>query len=144
MAPKMVFITVKVLSSTGWTHECDRQRATSRVQQVLERCSLPDLDVLLPPEHWGGSIVFGIAAKTDAHGAAVMVSRIREQLSRREDLTSAGLLCAVESQVLDLAQMTQGLSFEGCAACVAGYLQDQFKQIRTKEESNEQPESAPR
>ncbi|HKT90047.1 MAG TPA: ATP-binding protein [Candidatus Sulfotelmatobacter sp.] len=144
ISPRIVFLTVKVFSSAGWTHERDRQRAVFRVQRVLERCSLPDLDILLPAQHWDNLVLFGIAARADARGAAVMVSRIREQLSRCDDLASAGVLCAVDSQVIDLVQLTQGLTFDGCAACVAGYLQDQFKRLRTKEECNEQQESAPR
>jgi signal transduction histidine kinase len=136
LAANLVLLTVKVLPLGSGVSERDRERAQHTVQQVLERCSLPDLDVLLPPEQHGRSIVFAVVARTDERGAQVMVARIREQLSRQDELTKVGFQCAVDSEVIELASLVKGLPLDGCAARVGRYLQRQLTNKKNGEKPN--------
>jgi len=138
ITPHIVLLTVKVFPIGSWAGDRDLERAQHKVQQILERCSLPDLDVLLPPEQNGRAIFFAVVARTDARGAQVMVARIREQLSRQEDLAKEGFQCAVSSEVIDLANVVRGLPLDGCAVCVGNYLQKQLASKKNGEKQNGQ------
>lgn len=91
--------------------------------------------MLLPAEHWAGSDVFGVVARTNERGANVMLSRIREQLSRFEDIRQGGIRSTVTSEVFDLATLVQGLTGEGAAAPVADYLQGLFSKLKGRSKS---------
>lgn len=135
LAASMTLITVEVLPKEPWRNEVHRERSLHRIHQLLERCVLPDLDVLLPAENWAGLDVFGVVARTDERGAKVMLSRIREQLSRFEDIRRGGIFSSVKSEVFDLAPLVQGLTGESAAAPVADYLQGLFSKLKDRSKS---------
>ena len=70
-------------------------------RSLLERCLLPDLDVLLPRTHSDGVIEqFFIAAFADDVGTSVLANRIRSQFERYGRLDETGLTLAVEHTAL--------------------------------------------
>src|SRR5260370_15858045 len=63
---------------------------------LLQRCLLPDLDVVLPKMDLGDAQeLFFAVAFTNKHGAEVMSRRVREQFRRCEQLQQAGLTITV-------------------------------------------------
>lgn len=69
---------------------------------LLQRCILPDKDVLLPPMgHIEMGEMFFIVAGTDANGAEVMVKRIREQVGRCGEITTNSVV-NISSRILAL------------------------------------------
>jgi signal transduction histidine kinase len=109
LAPFLALVTIKVHPKTPWPTERDRDRALYRVQQVLDRCVLPDLDAVLPAQNKSGSDFFVVAARTDGRGSEVLLARIREQLSHCMHLKEAGVNCTAGCEVMDLYQATAGL-----------------------------------
>jgi PAS domain S-box-containing protein len=70
-------------------------------RNLLERCLLPDLDVLLPRTHsHGAAQQFFVAAFADDAGASVLASRIRSQFERYGRLDETGLTLSVAHTVL--------------------------------------------
>ena len=66
-------------------------------RSLLDRCLLPDLDVLLPRTHTDGVIEqFFVAAFADDAGTSVLVNRIRSQFERYGRLDETGLTLSVE------------------------------------------------
>ena len=65
-------------------------------RSLLERCLLPDLDVLLPRTHTDGVIEqFFVAAFADDVGTSVLVNRIRGQFERYGHLEDTGLTLSI-------------------------------------------------
>ncbi len=126
LAPSAALITVKVSPGEGWRNERQRERALSMIHQLLERCVLPDLDVLLPTQAREGVVVFSIVARTDERGARVLLSRIRDQLSRCEDLKDWGINCSPHSEVIDLESLTNGLILEQSVIRATNHLSDKL------------------
>ncbi len=59
--------------------------------EVLQSCTLPDKDVLLPPAgRLANSETFAILAGTDERGAEVLVRRIRDQMKRCPEIAGYG------------------------------------------------------
>lgn len=85
--------------------ERDRLKTLNHTAHLLERCIRPDTDALLPTQHQDDSDCLSILARTDAHGAEVLLSRVKEQLSRKADFTAAGLSSRLESEVVDLGDL---------------------------------------
>jgi hypothetical protein len=70
----------------------------------LQRCTLPDKDVVLPPVgKLATGEMFAIVAGTDAPGAEVLVRRIQEQIKRCPELSEYGT-ASVSSEVLQPIQ----------------------------------------
>ena len=129
VVPSLVLVTVQVLPLTPWPSQSNRERAVHRVQQILERCILPDLDVLLPLESSESLDSFGLVARTDDRGLEVLLKRIREQLSHCEALQSLGIQCPVEGEVIGLERLTKGLPLEKSLHVVDHYLQQRLQKI---------------
>lgn len=135
MVPAITYLAVKVSPDGGWENDSHRERVLHRIRRLLERCILPDLDVLLRSENCAGKELFAIVARTDGRGARVLRSRIEEQLSNCEDLKGGGVQCSVDSEVLDLAVLVKDLPLEKRMACVGDHLQDQLKKRKDGNES---------
>lgn len=79
-------------------------KARRRLNELLQRCSLPDKDVVLPSV---GSMatgeMFAILAGADARGAELLVRRIRQQMKRCAELTDS-MITRVSSQRLKALQ----------------------------------------
>ena len=138
LAPSLALVTLRVSPTNGWQNEIHRERTLHRVHQLLERCVLPDVDVLLPAENFDGSELFAIVARADERGAHVLLSRIREQLSRRDGATDSQIRFSLDSQVFSLTDLVSNLPVERCAACVGNHLQKLLKQSKTGANDSEQ------
>ena len=83
------------------------------VQEVLKRCLLPDLDVLLPRiAHKESGDIFFLVACADQNGTEVLVRRIRGQLALCNELKKASLDYAVSSTIVGIPSERDDLPFE--------------------------------
>lgn len=85
-----------------WASDREREQSLSKIQDLLARCILPDFDAILPAQDHTGKKLFWIVAHTNQKGADSIARRIREQLSRSEDLKRAGIFCNVSTESLHL------------------------------------------
>jgi len=68
-----------------------------RCQEILQRCIMPDKDVLLPPiGNMGSDETFLIVASANQHGADAITKRIIEQLAESPEL-AADVIAAVST-----------------------------------------------
>jgi signal transduction histidine kinase/CheY-like chemotaxis protein len=99
------------------------------MRPTLERCILPDLDVLLPgtyPVKSGN--VFVLVARTDAKGGEVLVRRIEEQLERSHESAGGSVPYQVEMGIVELPRQPSQL---GMAEQTANALRIVEEKIRS-------------
>ncbi len=140
-AASIALLRVRVTPAARWRSEGDREKSLSRIRTVLERCTLPDLDVLLPLESGDRSDIFTIVARAEEHGCRVLLSRISEQLSRCEDLKAAGVHWSLHSEMIDLAQVKTGRSLDRFTNQVIEYVRERLEQAQKGELSDAKQES---
>lgn len=127
LVSSLALLTVEVSPATPWRNERERERAVHKVHQILERCMLADLDVLYPVQNQAESDVFTIVARTDQRGGGVMVSRVRNQLSRCSELSEAGIVCAVDCEFLEFENLGLDGPPEDRIARIASCIDDRIK-----------------
>jgi len=94
-------LVVEMDSQDGWLSPDARIEISNVARTLLQRCLLPDLDVVLPKLDLGVAQEFFFAvACTNQHGAEVMSKRVREQFRRCERLQQAGLAFTVSYSFL--------------------------------------------
>lgn len=90
-----------------------------KVRDRVERCVYLDKDLVLPPMPMSGpEQTFFVVASTDMERSAIMLTRIREQLEKMEELTATGEF-KLSAQAISLPQMLEGLSLEDQVQYVA-------------------------
>jgi hypothetical protein len=92
-------------------------------RETIERCLLPDLDLVLPgsyPTRQGQ--MFIVIARTDEHGAKVMARRIEDQLKGTPRLADAPCSPVLRHVVVDLPMPVEG-------STQAGYLEAAVSRI---------------
>ena len=108
----------------NWKETC------SRSLELLERCVFLDKDLVLPPMATSGpEQTFFVVASTDLVRAEIMMTRIREQMARLEDLRAAGEFKlsvssipqpeknqSLEQQVREIAEWTTAMIRTGLGA----------------------------
>src|SRR6185503_4427770 len=102
-------------SRAGWFDE---------VRLTLQRCLLPEVDVLLPQassDHATGR--FFVAAFANEDGTQGLVDRIRQSFERRPRLTHAGLTVAVSYTMLPQVPPEVGAPREAILASMASSLE---------------------
>jgi hypothetical protein len=106
-------------SQEEWCHEA---------RSLLQRCLLPDLDVLLPTMSSGaqGERFFVVAFADDA-GASVLTNRIRGQFERLLHLKRTGLTLSVSYSMLPPFPRDGGASTEAIVTSMATTLEDSMK-----------------
>jgi signal transduction histidine kinase len=127
LAPSLSLLTIEVRPTAPWRTERDHQHMLNRATQILERCMLPDLDVLLPPQSVADADFFSIVAQTDQHGSEVMLARIRNQLTANPELQAAGVRCSMAGELLDIADIGRELPLDQCVARVAVDLKEKVR-----------------
>jgi signal transduction histidine kinase len=132
VAASLVLLTIKLSPATPWKLERDRVGAVQKVQQVLEGCMLADLDVILPMQSGLTSDYISIVARTDQHGAEVMQTRFREQLSRIQWPMVAEVKFTIKSEVIDLEKLDEKPLPEQSVANLASTLKKRLKDVVTK------------
>jgi signal transduction histidine kinase len=106
-------------SRAEWSHE---------IRSLLQRCLLPDLDVLLPRMSVGAEGErFFVAAFADEHGASVLANRIREQFERLPHLKQTGLTLSVSYNMLPPFLRDVGASIESIVTRMATTLEASIK-----------------
>jgi hypothetical protein len=105
------------------------QEAWSReARSLVQRCLLPDLDVLLPATSSGpeGERFF-VAAFADDKGASVLASRIREQFERLPRVKQTGVTLSVSFSMLEQSPPDIGASMESIVTSMATMLENSIR-----------------
>jgi len=126
LASCLILLTVEVRPTTHWQTEREHGQMLNTVYQILERCMLADLDVLLPVQSLSDADFFSVVARTDQHGSEVMLSRMRDQLSGNQDMRSAGVFCSVASELLDLGDLRKESTLDQYVAQVAADIKERL------------------
>jgi signal transduction histidine kinase len=97
----LTLVVSQIGSQTGWLSDEGRAQHTHGVRDLLQRCLLSNLDVLLPKMGSAGAAeLFFIVAMTDALGAESLIKRIRQQFEDSETIQQAGLTLSTSYQSL--------------------------------------------
>jgi signal transduction histidine kinase len=100
----VALMSVEIGSQDGWLSKEKREEWSRESRMVIQRCLLPNLDVLLPKMDSGGAgEVFFVVVFANDKGAAVLAKRIREQFEHLEQLKQAGLIYSVSYEFLSPA-----------------------------------------
>jgi signal transduction histidine kinase len=91
-----------------------------KARRTLERCMLPDLDVLLPRIHSAGpeEVYFAVALARE-EGVQVLMRRIQDQLNLLEEIKCGAVKAVVVRTMLDHDEIAQCTSSESLARWVA-------------------------
>lgn len=122
----LVLLTIRVNSKTSETTDNVRERTLHRIHQVLEKCMLPDLDVLLPMQSNNNFDFFSIVARTDQRGSDVMASRIREQLSANREGLTENADFSISSELIELHPLAKELAPANWIATTALILKEKM------------------
>lgn len=91
-----VLVVARSSSNAPWASNALRDEWCQEARALLQRCMLPDLDVLLPTVRHGTlEELFPIAAFADDAGVAVLVNRIHAQFARLLAVKSPGVMISV-------------------------------------------------
>lgn len=131
LTSSVALVTLHLAPESKWASERDHQRVLNRAGQLLERCILPDMDVMLPAQHCGDSDFLSVLARTDAHGADVLLSRVKDQLARRADFKAAGVSTGLESEVIQFG-FAQTLPVEEAVAAAVAELKERLSAKQEK------------
>jgi hypothetical protein len=101
-ADSVALVTVEIRSPDGWLSKDLRDEWSRDTRNLLQRCLLPDLDILLPKMGPGGAgELFQIIAFADERGVAVLTKRIREQFQRLKHCKESGLTFSSSYRLLE-------------------------------------------
>jgi hypothetical protein len=100
-ADSVAVVTVETCLPGAWPSKESREEWSQEARSLVQRCLMPDLDVLLPniASDAKGERFF-VAAFADDRGASVLVNRIRGQFERRLRLTQRGMSLSVSYSML--------------------------------------------
>ncbi|HXM38663.1 MAG TPA: ATP-binding protein [Gemmatimonadales bacterium] len=118
-------ISVETRWRDAWSSKESQEEWSHEARSLLQRCLLPDLDVLLPAMHSAAEEEhFFVAAFADAKGASVLVNRIRDQFQRLPRLQHSGATLAVSFSMLPPLPRDAGASVETIVTSMATRLED--------------------
>jgi two-component system sensor histidine kinase/response regulator len=102
-ADSVALVMIETAMTTAWPSAAARDLWSHEARSLLERCLLPDLDVLLPPVSFDTRHErFFIAAFADAAGASVLANRIRGQFDRLRQANHGGPEVSVSCRMQEL------------------------------------------
>jgi two-component system sensor histidine kinase/response regulator len=112
-----------------------REEWSREARSLIERCLLPDLDVLLPNMSSASEErLFFVAAFTDERGASILADRIRQQFARLAEVRRMGRALSVSYTIVPSAlpdvgasPENVGASPESLVASMAAHLEDWTK-----------------
>jgi hypothetical protein len=105
-----------------------QQEWRQEVRDLVQRCLLPNLDVLLPKMSYGAEGVrFFVAAFADENGASVLARRIREQFDCLPRLKRNDLTLSVTYTMLKPFPLEGGSSLENMVTTMASSLEKSIK-----------------
>lgn len=120
----VALVTVQTSVPGGWPSKESQEEWSHEARSLLQRCLLPDLDVLLPTmlcDAQGER--FFVAAFADGAGATVLVHRIRGQFERLLHFKQRGLTLSVIYSVLQPSPRDAGASTENIVTSMATNLE---------------------
>jgi hypothetical protein len=127
-AESVALIMVETRLPDPWPSRKSQEEWSHEARSLLQRCLLPDLDVLLPKTSSGAEGErFFVAAFADQHGASVLANRIRQQFERLPRLKQAGLSLAVSCSMLQPVPREVGASVENVVASMVKSLEESIK-----------------
>ena len=98
----IALVIAELSSETGWLSDEVRAECCHEVRDLLRRCLLSDLAVLLPRMGSPGAAeLFFMVVVTDAIGSETIVERIREQYNAPEGVSRTGLTLAASVRPLE-------------------------------------------
>jgi signal transduction histidine kinase len=117
----VALVTIEIHSPEGWISREIREEWSRDTRSLLQRCLMPDLDVLLPKMGSSGAgEVFQIVAFADEKGVGVLTKRIREQFIRLNHCKESGMTFSTSHKLLETAaeeaQATTGVLVDEMAA----------------------------
>jgi hypothetical protein len=124
-AESVALVTVQTRLPGAPSSRESQEESSREARTLLQRCLLPDLDVLLPRLSLGpeGERFF-VAAFTDEAGACVLVNRIREQFERLPQLKQGGTALEVSYRMLQPRQRVAGEPMDGSVTGMAACLEE--------------------
>jgi two-component system NtrC family sensor kinase len=127
-AESIALIMVEIHSLAAWPSEESQEEWSHKARGLLQRCILPDLDVLLPRMSAGAEgDRFFVAAFADDKGASVLTNRIREHFARLPLLKQTGVTLSVAYSMLPPLPRDAGASPEGIVTSMATRLEEAVK-----------------
>lgn len=127
-ADSAALVTIEIRSQEGWFSKETREDWTRDTRGLLERCMLPDLDVLLPKMSSGGpGELFFVVAFADEKGVAVLTRRIREQFQRLKQCKESGLAFSTSYKLLEPVPTDANAPIENPAEKMAARIEDLIK-----------------
>ena len=123
-AESVALVTVETRLSGAWPSKESREEWSQEARGLLQRCLMPDLDVLLPniASDAKGERFF-VAAFADDRGASVLANRIRGQFERLLHLKQTGLVLTVSHHTLQPLPRTVGASMDTIVTSMATTLE---------------------
>jgi PAS domain S-box-containing protein len=127
-AKSVALITVKVCFIDAWTSKESREECSREARTLVERCLLPELDVLLPKmiSRADGERFF-VAAFVDKEGAFMIANRIKEQFDRFSELKKTGLAVSVYYSMLEPFPPDSAASTRDIVTSMATRLEESIK-----------------
>jgi sigma-B regulation protein RsbU (phosphoserine phosphatase) len=127
-ADSVALVTVEIRSPDGWISKETREVWARDTRTLLQRCLMPDLDVLLPKMGSSGpGELFQVVVFADDRGVAVLTKRIREQFQRLKHCKESGLTFSTSYRMLEQASANTNLPTGNRADEMATRIEDLIK-----------------
>ncbi len=127
-ADSIALVTVEMAVPSESLTASAREELSNTARSVVQRCLLPDLDVLLPKMTVDAEGErFLIATFADAQGGTILANRLQEQFNRLPDLKERGVVFSTSSRMLDRFPSEVGPSTEHRVASMAIHLEESVK-----------------
>jgi len=123
----IALVMVETCFPDSWPSADSQEAWSYEARSVLQRCLLPDLDVLLPTSSDAGGERFFVAAFADERGASVLANRIRQQFELLPRLKQTGLTLSVSYNMLDPFLPHAGASTDDIVTSMAMNLEASIK-----------------
>ena len=131
-AESVALVIVETCMPNGWPSSDSREEWSNEVSSFLQRCLLPDLDVLLPNMRLRTREErFFVAAFANETGAAVLAKRIRGQLDRLPAVKNNALTVSVSYKMLPVFPSGVGMTTEDIVTRMATGLEASINSLIT-------------
>ena len=129
---EFALVTV-VLTSANGTRNPLGERFLAAVAQTLTRCTLPDMDVLLPRlEGPNRSAKFFIFACANKSGARVLTQRVQEQLRAMKEFKKEQAALNVSSAALQTAKLEAASGTEALLRSITAQVQRRIEDLEER------------
>jgi signal transduction histidine kinase len=126
-AESVALVMAEICFAAGGSLE-SQQECRHEVRNLVQRCLLPNLDVLLPKMSYGAEEErFFVAAFADEKGASILAKRIRDQFDCIPHLKRTDLTLSVTYTMLKPFPLEGGSSLEKMVTTMATSLEESIK-----------------